>query len=59
VLQHPAWRAPEEQEELLRLVIESQTTEGLLHGTGSERDYLLRAIDDALNKAWAVTPPEP
>jgi uncharacterized protein with FMN-binding domain len=59
VLQHPAWRAPEEQEELLRLVIESQTTEGLLHGTGGERDYLLRAIDDALNKAWAVTPPEP
>jgi uncharacterized protein with FMN-binding domain len=59
VLQHPAWRAPAEQEELLRLVVESQTTEGLQRGTGSERDYLLRAIDDALNKARAVTPPEP
>jgi uncharacterized protein with FMN-binding domain len=59
VLQHPAWRAPEEQEELLRLVIESQTTEGLQRGTGDERDYLLRAIDDALNKARAVTPSEP
>jgi uncharacterized protein with FMN-binding domain len=60
VLQHPAWRAPEEQEKLLRLVVESQTTEGhVLRGTGGERDYLLRAIDDALSKARAVTPSEP
>ena len=28
VLQHPAWREPEEQERLLRLVVASQTTEG-------------------------------
>jgi uncharacterized protein with FMN-binding domain len=60
VLQHPAWRAPEEQEELLRLIVESQTTEGHVpRGTGSEQDYLLRAIDDAMSKARAVTPSGP
>jgi uncharacterized protein with FMN-binding domain len=60
MLQHPAWRAPEEQEGLLRLVVESQTTEGhVLRGTGSEQDYLLRAIDDALTKARSVTPSVP
>jgi uncharacterized protein with FMN-binding domain len=59
VLQHPAWRTPEEQEELLRLVVQSQTTEGVPHGTGSEQDYLLRAIDDALTKARSVTPSAP
>ena len=26
---------------------------------GANEDYLLRAIDDALNKAQAVTPSEP
>ena len=60
VLQHPAWRAPEEQEGLLRLIVESQTTEGHVpRGTGSEQDHLLRAIDDALSKAQAVTPSVP
>lgn len=60
VLQHPAWRAPEEQEGLLRLVVESQTTEGHVpRGTGSEQDHLLRAIDDALTRAQAVTPSVP
>ena len=60
VLQHPAWRTPEEQEGLLRLVVESQTTEGhVLRGTGSAQDHLLRAIDDALSKAQSVTPSVP
>jgi len=49
VLQHPAWRAAEEQEGLLRLVVESQTTAGHVpRGTGNESDRLLHAIDDAL-----------
>ena len=56
VLQHPAWRAPEEQERLLRLVVESQATAGpVLRGTESEQDHLLRAIDDALTRAQSVT----
>lgn len=60
VLQHPAWRTPEEQEGLLRLVVESQTTEGHVpRGTGSEQDHLLRAINDALTKAQSVTPSVP
>lgn len=60
VLQHPAWRAPEEQEGLLRLIVESQTTEGHVpRGTGSEQDHLLRAIEDALTRAQAVTPSVP
>ena len=60
VLQHPAWRAPEEQEGLLRLVVASQTTEGHVpRDTGSEQDYLLRAIDDALTKARSMTPAVP
>jgi uncharacterized protein with FMN-binding domain len=60
VLQHPTWRAPEEQKGLLRLVVESQTTEGHVpRGTGSEQDHLLRAIDDALTKARSVTPSVP
>jgi uncharacterized protein with FMN-binding domain len=60
VLQHPAWRAPEEQERLLRLVVESQTTAGyVLRGTQSEQDHLLRAIDDALTRAQSVTPSVP
>jgi uncharacterized protein with FMN-binding domain len=60
VLQHPAWHTPEEQEGLLRLVVESQTTEGhVRRGTGSEQDHLLRAIDDALSKAQSVTPSVP
>lgn len=60
VLQHPAWRAPEEQEKLLRLVVASQTTAGHVpRGTESEPDHLLRAIDDALTKARAVPPAVP
>lgn len=60
VLQHPAWRAPEDQERLLRLVVESQTTEGhVLRGTEGEQDHLLRAIDDALTRAQSVTPAVP
>ena len=60
VLQHPAWYATEEQEGLLRLVVESQTTEGHVpRGTGSERDRLLHAIDDALAKARSAPPSVP
>jgi uncharacterized protein with FMN-binding domain len=60
VLQHPAWRALEEQERLLRLVVESQTMAGNVpRGTGSEQDHLLRAIDDALTRAQSVTPSVP
>jgi len=60
MLQHPGWRAPEEQEGLLRLVVESQTTEGHVpRGTGSEQDHLLRAIDDALSKAQSGNPSVP
>ena len=60
VLQHPAWRTPEEQDGLLRLVVESQTTEGHVpRGTGSEQDRLLRAIDDALSKAQSGHPSVP
>jgi uncharacterized protein with FMN-binding domain len=56
VLHHPGWRAPEEQEKLLRLVVASQTTEGhVARGTGSEQDHLLRAIDDALTKALSLS----
>jgi uncharacterized protein with FMN-binding domain len=60
VLQHPAWRAPQEQERLLRLVVDSQTTAGhVSRDTGSEQDRLLRAIDDALTRARSVTPSVP
>ncbi len=60
VLQHPAWRSTQEQEELLRLVMESQTTVGHVSpGTGSEQDQLLRAIDDALRKAQSQAPSVP
>jgi len=57
VLQYPGGQASEEQEGLLRLVVESQTTEGHVpRGTGSEQDRLLQAIDDALAKAQSAPP---
>lgn len=60
LLEHPAWRAPEAQDELLRLVMTSQTTEGHVpRGTGSEEDRLLRAIDEALIKAQPPFPAVP
>jgi uncharacterized protein with FMN-binding domain len=50
--QHPEWQAPQEQELLLRQVVERQTTEVYtLRNDGSEQDLLLRAIEDALYKA--------
>jgi uncharacterized protein with FMN-binding domain len=55
--QHPEWQAPEDQELLLRQVIESQTTEvSTPRNDGSEQDLLLRAIEDALSKAQRKTP---
>jgi hypothetical protein len=55
--QHPEWQAPQEQELLLRQVIEGQTTEGYTpRSYGSEQDLLLRAIEDALYKARKETP---
>lgn len=54
LLEHPAWRAPAEQEELLKLIVASQSTQGLVpRGTGNEQDELLRAVDDALTQAEA------
>ena len=55
--QHPEWQAPQEQELLLRQVIESQTTEVYTsRNDGSEQDLLLRAIEEALSKAQRKTP---
>ncbi len=52
VRKHPAWKAPQEQERLLRAVIEAQTTDVYQpRHDGSEQDQLLRAIEDALNQA--------
>jgi uncharacterized protein with FMN-binding domain len=60
LLEHPAWTAPEQQDALLRLVMESQTTEGhVSRGTGDEQDRLLRAIDAALAKARPARPAAP
>lgn len=57
VLQHPAWHIAQEQDKILRLVVESQTTAGhAARGTGSEQDRLLHAIEDALAKAQSVPP---
>ena len=50
--QHPAWKAPREQEKLLNMVVTSQTTSTITpRPEDSEQDQLLDAIDDALNKA--------
>ena len=50
--QHPTWKAPREQEKLLQTVVARQTTSTIApRPAGSERDQLLDAIDDALNKA--------
>ena len=50
--QHPAWKRPEEQEKLLRTIIETQTVAKPASGEeGSEEDRLLDAIEDALNRA--------
>ncbi|MGE3536179.1 MAG: hypothetical protein AB7N91_01935 [Candidatus Tectimicrobiota bacterium] len=60
LLEHPAWRTPAEQQDLLRLVVESQSTSGLVpRGTGSEQDHLLQAIDNALTKARSEAPAGP
>ena len=49
---HPVWSAPQEQKKLLQSVISYQTTSTIApRDEGSEQDYLLDAIDDALNKA--------
>lgn len=60
MLQHPAWKAPAEQELLIRSVITQQTTEVYeprMHG--SDPDLLLRAIEEALYKARRTTPSSP
>lgn len=55
---HPAWSAPREQEKLLQMVITRQTTSTIApRPEGSERDQLLDAIDNALNKARQAPPP--
>lgn len=60
LLEHPTWTAPEQQDALLGLVMESQTTEGhVSRGTGDEQDRLLRAIDTALAKARPARPSAP
>lgn len=60
LLQHPAWRSPQEQEEMLRLVTLTQTTSGHVpRGTGSEADRLLEAIDDALGHVRTVPLAQP
>jgi uncharacterized protein with FMN-binding domain len=60
LLEHPTWTAVEQQEALLHLVMESQTTEGhVSRGTGDEQDRLLRTIDAALAKARSTPPPAP
>lgn len=60
VLQHPAWHIAQEQDKILRLVVESQTTAGhAARDTGSEQDRLLHAIEDALAKAQSVIPAAP
>lgn len=49
---HPAWSSPQEQEKLLQTVISYQTTSTVVpRDEGSEKDHLLDAIDEALNKA--------
>ena len=58
--QHPAWKRPEEQEKLLKAVIEAQTvTRPTPREEGSEEDRLLDAIEDALNKARRDEPSGP
>jgi uncharacterized protein with FMN-binding domain len=60
LLEHPTWTAPEQQDTLLRLVMESQTTAGhVSRGTGDEQDRLLHAIDAALAKARSARPSAP
>jgi hypothetical protein len=55
--QHPEWKAPQEQEWLLRQVVERQTTEVYtLRNDRSDQDLLLHAIEDALYKAQQGTP---
>jgi uncharacterized protein with FMN-binding domain len=55
--QHPEWQVPQEQELLLRQVIEGQTTEVYTpRNDGSVQDLMLRAIEDALSKAQQKTP---
>lgn len=60
VRQHPAWQAPQEQELLLRRVLEQQTTAVYEpRHDGSEQDLLLRIIEEALYKARRQTSSEP
>jgi uncharacterized protein with FMN-binding domain len=55
--QHPAWKAPQEQDRLLRMVVTHQTTSAIApRHEGSEQDQLLDAIDDALDKARQPAP---
>lgn len=50
--QHPAWKKPQDQERLIRTVVEKQTTEVYDNrNDDSDQDRLLDAIEDALNKA--------
>jgi uncharacterized protein with FMN-binding domain len=50
--QHPAWKKPEEQQRLLRAVVEKQTTDVYdSRNDESDQDRLLNAIEDALSKA--------
>ena len=47
-----SWSAPQEQETLLQTVLSEQTTSTVVpRHEGSEKDHLLDAIDEALNKA--------
>jgi uncharacterized protein with FMN-binding domain len=61
--QHPAWKAPGEQELLLRRVLERQTTAvDELREEESAQDVLLRAIEtieDTLDKAQREAPLKP
>ena len=60
VLQHPEWKAPEEQELLLHNILTRQTTDVYeSRNDGSDPDLLLRAVEEALYKARRETPSIP
>jgi hypothetical protein len=60
VHQPPGWSASQEEELLLRRVIEQSPNRlETLAPAGSEADQLLRALDDAITKARISSPPTP
>ena len=60
VHQPPGWKAPQEEELLLRQVLEQSPTGLEPPAAGSsEADQLLRALDDAITKARAFSPATP